>query len=142
MSQKIQIRSRALIVYEGKLLVVKHSEELNYYALPGGKLDDGENLYKCVIRELKEELGVEILSPELKYVYRWKDKNGIDKLDFFFKISNVEDFMDLSNNERSHSFEIFELRWMGKGENVNLLPKDIKEEFDTNGFEFEGVKFI
>lgn len=50
--------------------------------------------------------------------------------------------MDLSNNERSHGFEIFELRWMGKGENVNLLLKDIKEEFDTNGFEFEGVKFI
>lgn len=142
MSQKIQIRSRALIVYEGKLLVVKHSEELNYYALPGGKMDEGENGEQCMIREIKEELGVEVVNPELKYVYRWVNREGVENLEFIFKISNGEDFMDLSNNERSHSFEIFELRWMGKGENVNLLPKDIKEEFDTNGFEFEGVKFI
>lgn len=142
MSQNIQIRCRGLIVNEGKLLVAKHKEEHNYYALLGGHLDNGENPLECIIREIKEELGVEIVNPELKYVYRWVDYQGVENLEFIFKILNGEDFVDLSNNERSHSFEIVELRWISKGEDVNLLPKEIKEEFNTNGFDFEGVKFI
>lgn len=142
MSQNIKIRCRGLIVNEGRLLVVKHTEESDFYALPGGKLDKGENVEECVIREIKEELGVEVANPELKYVYRWEDKNGGDNLDFCFKIPNGEDFVDLSNNERSHSFEIVELRWMEKGEDLNLLPKEIKEEFNKNSFDFGGVKFI
>lgn len=142
MSQNIQIRSRALIVNEGKLLVAKHKEEHDYYALPGGHLDEGENGEECMIREIKEELGVMVTNPELKYVYRWVDYMGVENLEFIFKILNGEDFVDLSNNERSHSFEIFELKWMEKGEDINLLPKEIKEEFNQNGFDFEGVKFI
>jgi ADP-ribose pyrophosphatase YjhB (NUDIX family) len=31
------------------------------YALPGGKMHDGESIWRCVVRELKEEVGLEFL---------------------------------------------------------------------------------
>lgn len=138
---KIQIRCRALIVNDGKLLVVKHAEEFDYYALPGGKLDSGETPLGCIKREIKEELGVDVAEPKLAYVYRWKSKDSTDNLDFIFWIEDGKDFLDLTKNERSHAYEIFEMRWIDKGENINLLPKEIKNEFDE-GFDFSDVKFI
>lgn len=43
---------------------------------------------------------------------------------------------------RSHDFEIAELRWMTKTDDIVLKPNTIKTEFTQNGFDFEGVSFI
>ncbi len=42
------------------VLVIERKYEPYGYALPGGKLDCGETLYEGVIRELREETGLEI----------------------------------------------------------------------------------
>lgn len=142
MSLNITIRCRALIVHEGKLLVVKHGEFFDYYALPGGKLEKGENPEECMIREIQEELGVIISNPRLMYVHRFETKEGNENLEFFFLVKNGQDFVDLSGNERTHAFEIFEMRWISKDEDVHLLPEAIKKEFQENNFDTKEVKFI
>jgi len=138
----ITIRCRGLIVHEGKLLVVRHSEEFDYYALPGGKLEKGENPQECMIREIKEELGVEVKDPKLLYVHRFETKEGQENLEFFFLIKDGQDFVDLTNNHRTYAFEIFEIRWIGADEEVKLLPESIHKEFKENGFDLQEVKFI
>lgn len=142
MSPNITIRCRALIVHEGKLLVVKHGEEFDYYALPGGKLEKGENPMECMIREIKEELGVEPKGSKLAYIFTWTGKQNEDNLDFIFSVTNGEDFVDLTGNDRTHAFEIFEMRWVGVEEEVRLLPESIHKEFKENGFNLQEVKFI
>ena len=47
-NEKFIIRCRGVILHEGKLLVVKHSEDLDYYALPGGHLEFGEDIKECL----------------------------------------------------------------------------------------------
>ncbi len=137
------IRCRALIVNQGKLLVVKHSKDFDYYALPGGKLEEGENPLECIKREIKEELGVEVKEAKLLYVYRWiKENTNEENLEFFFLISGTNEFLEISKNERTHAFEIFEMKWIDKDDNTNLLPKIIKEEFKNNGFDLKEVRFI
>jgi len=44
---------------EGKILLVKH-KNTSFWALPGGHLEEGENIYKCLKREIREEFGIEI----------------------------------------------------------------------------------
>ena len=39
-----------------------------YYALPAGHIDKGENQYEALIREAKEELGLDITDDEIKYL--------------------------------------------------------------------------
>ena len=39
--QKFIIRSRAVIIHEGKLLVVRHAHDTSFAALPGGHFEWG-----------------------------------------------------------------------------------------------------
>lgn len=146
--QKTQfiVRCRAVILREGELLVVKHHPEAKFYALPGGHMEEGETPFQCIVREIKEELGVEVKDPELKYVYKWnmsKDENRkVESLEFFFLVKDGGKFQDFENKERTHAFEIIDMKWIERGEEIVLLPKVIWSEFKEHGFEFEGVRFL
>ena len=57
--------ARAIIIKDNKLLVffrrkIKDGKEITYYAIPGGHLEDGETLEETCIREIKEELNLDI----------------------------------------------------------------------------------
>ncbi|GAA2453834.1 NUDIX domain-containing protein [Streptomyces macrosporus] len=53
----------AVIVREGRLLVVSKQAAPDVFYLPGGKPDPGESPLETLARELDEELGVEPLEP-------------------------------------------------------------------------------
>lgn len=53
----------AIIPYpENKILLVKRNTRpfVGYWALPGGRMDPGETLEQTIIREVKEETGLEV----------------------------------------------------------------------------------
>ena len=53
------IASGPVIVEEGKLLVNKDNKD-DFYKIPGGRIDEGENLEQACIREVKEEINADI----------------------------------------------------------------------------------
>ena len=53
---------RAIIQVDDKLAMV-HNEKYDYYAFPGGGIEEGENFHQALIREVKEEVGL-IVIPE------------------------------------------------------------------------------
>ncbi len=65
------------IILDGEMvLATQRSEEMAHplkWEFPGGKLKPGETPENCIIREIREELGVEItvlqLLPSVKHVY-------------------------------------------------------------------------
>lgn len=61
----MRISARAVIIQEGKVLTmfrrkVKDGITKEYYVIPGGGQDEGETLEETVVRELKEEMNVDI----------------------------------------------------------------------------------
>lgn len=53
-------RSVALVVRNDRILLVKmRAFEREFYALPGGGIEDGESAGEAAVRELKEECGVD-----------------------------------------------------------------------------------
>jgi ADP-ribose pyrophosphatase YjhB (NUDIX family) len=55
-----QLRLAAIILRQGRLLLVEHRKRgQRYWVLPGGRLEGYETLRAALIRELKEELGLE-----------------------------------------------------------------------------------
>ncbi|MCX6703446.1 MAG: NUDIX domain-containing protein [Candidatus Zambryskibacteria bacterium] len=57
--------ARALVLYGDNVLLVKNLN-LPYWTIPGGGMAKGESPETCVIRELKEELDLDIDSVEYK----------------------------------------------------------------------------
>ena len=60
--------SAALIFHGGKLLITQRHAKAHLGGLwefPGGKREAGETLEQCLVREIREELGVEISVGEL-----------------------------------------------------------------------------
>lgn len=47
---------KAVIIKDGKLLLLEDSSKPDFWDVPGGRIDDDETLDQTLLRELKEEL--------------------------------------------------------------------------------------
>ncbi|PIR46791.1 MAG: NUDIX hydrolase [Candidatus Vogelbacteria bacterium CG10_big_fil_rev_8_21_14_0_10_45_14] len=56
-----RISVKALILDSGRTKFLLVKEDNGYWALPGGGLDWGENQEECIAREIKEEMGLDVL---------------------------------------------------------------------------------
>ena len=66
-SKRIEV-SAALIFHHGKLIIAQRHADSHLGGLwefPGGKREAGETFEQCLVREIREELGVEISVGEL-----------------------------------------------------------------------------
>ncbi|MGU9938350.1 NUDIX domain-containing protein [Empedobacter brevis] len=63
----IQLPTAGLLVIKNNKLLLTFSGNKKAWYLPGGKIDQDENSKSALIREIKEELDVDLLESELNY---------------------------------------------------------------------------
>ena len=110
----------ALIQKENKILATKrgYGEFINMWEFPGGKIEPGETKKQALVREIKEELNIEI---------------NVDKfaIDIEYQYPNFYLFMScFMCSIREGSIELLEHndgKWITKEElnTLNWLPADI-----------------
>ena len=86
--------SAGLIFREGKLLITQRHADAHLGGLwefPGGKRETGESFEQCLIRELREELGVTVIAGELfeSLTHRYLEKTVVLKF-FLCRLAKAE----------------------------------------------------
>src|SRR3989338_3409870 len=119
-SKKIVINCRAIILDEGKLLVVKHPHNTSFAALPGGHLEWGEDIKECLRREIIEELGVNPEIGRLLYINNYMDADIKQEVQFFFEVTNSHEYKNIENIARTHAHEIAEVLWVKSTDTINI----------------------
>lgn len=121
-----RLSARAIIIRDGNMLVFRRKrfdrEEgafLEYYSIPGGGVDNGENIEDACVRELKEEMGVDI---ELKAKVAVKLAPHHENHVFYAEITSGEPhFMNDSEEARiQNDKNQFEVQWVP----VDQLTRD------------------
>ena len=139
---KFMVRVRAIIFYKNKLFVLRVGNNTNY-ALPGGHLEYKENVIECLKREIVEELGVEPKVGRLLYVNNFIEESRMHhSVEFFFEVTNGEDYLDINNLKGSHSFEVSNLSWVGKEDKPFVLPKQLQIDLENGTILSDNIRFI
>lgn len=88
-NNKISIACRGLIINNNKVLTVVETK-WNLVTLPGGRLEEGESLTDCVIREVKEETGVIVTNP-VETVRVIEHFENVSFMSIYFRCDFVEE---------------------------------------------------
>ena len=113
-----RVSARAIILRDNKLLVFKRKrfdvEEgsfLEYYSIPGGGVEMGESIEDACVRELKEEMGIDIkLLQKVAVRYANRHENHMYVAEI---VSGEPYFVPDSEEARAQNpFNQFEVRWV------------------------------
>lgn len=134
----IKKTARAIIFDENNNLITIRRKKYKdgnlikeYYVIPGGHLDENETFEDAVIREIKEELGIEVsIKKEIIHLYN----NDLKQDEIFFECEYIDGEIGTGTGEewtnpdieKYGSYEIIRCS-IKELENINLLPKDIKK---------------
>lgn len=113
---------RLLIIDNENIVLCNYA---GVYMLPGGKIDNSENELDALKREIKEELGIELLDDNLNYLIKtnnhypsYPDKNGgftskrVETDYYYVRMSFQFDptKVSLTESEKNHNFQIIKCK--------------------------------
>jgi ADP-ribose pyrophosphatase len=102
----------AVVVRDGKVLLTKRGREpgRGLWSLPGGAVHPGEELKAAVIRELREECGLEVAVEEVAEVVEWMIHDAEGRLQYHYVILDYR--TRWLRGDLSLSEEVEEARWV------------------------------
>jgi ADP-ribose pyrophosphatase YjhB (NUDIX family) len=66
---EVRVRPTGILVENDRILLIKQQvTDSRSWSLPGGKLESKEDIQQCLIREMKEETGLDVAIKELAYI--------------------------------------------------------------------------
>lgn len=125
------VRCQAVILKEDKILVLRqynNKRQEEYWLLPGGGLEEGEKEEDCIIREIKEETGLEV---EVKEILLDEAGNGKDlyKRYVTFLCVPVHGSREQIGYETVSHRKILELVWISITDENQWNEYLLKEQF-------------
>ena len=131
----INIRVGAIILKDGKLLMVGNNERPEYLYSVGGRIKFGETAEEAVIREVYEATGVRMEIDRLgfiheNYFYGDMDSNLerlIYEISFFFYMKVPEDFEPVCSSFTEDDHKEY-LRWIEPDAPVRYYPDFFRTE--------------
>ena len=130
-------RVAGVIINDNKILAQRNTNTNEYY-LPGGRVAFGETSEDAILREIKEELKIDITD----YRPLWLNECFFDECGKNFHEIGMYYYVDISNTSFNHFKTEFELEegkrintyaWLDINnlDNISLYPEFIKTEINN-----------
>lgn len=123
--EKFVISQKAMLVRDGKCLIVETSNRPGVWELPGGRIDKGETGEDSFVREVREELGLsKFENLGVADCKVWRDKKNVPMCGIVNLIKNDTDKITLSPEHSQMKWitekqvDDYEFCWAGLGEMV------------------------
>lgn len=91
-SPEIVTITNMCMIYDNNKVLVQDKKDDDYSGItfPGGHVEKGESFTDAVIREVFEETGLKIYSPQLCGIKDWLQKDGTRYMVLFYKTDKFE----------------------------------------------------
>lgn len=119
---KLKIICGAIVIKDDKFAIVQEAKKhvRGLWNIPAGHLETNENIYTGTIREIKEEIGLDVELEGLIGVYQHKSKLGNNIVSFYFHAS-------VAGGELKNDLEkILHIKWVTFDEFLNYDNKTIR----------------
>ncbi len=123
---------RGIIIKDDKIALI-YSKKFNYYKFPGGGIDEGESHIQTLIREVKEESGLDVKPNTIKefgYVQRI-EKGMIEDIfvqENFYYLCETDDTIGSQSLDDYEDEEGFELQFVTPQYAIDVNEKGIHDE--------------
>ena len=129
-----------LLVKMKKQVLVECNQDYDFVVLPGGRVKTLESSEDALIREINEEMKIDLTNYNLEFIcidenFFELDNIKYHELYFIYKIEIDENNEDFKNGMINYDSKVNYYKWVDilDLKEVNLLPKSLININDSNG---------
>lgn len=160
MSQDLKISSKecnfkfrvnGIIINNNKILTVKINSS-NFYCLPGGHVEIGEDSKTAIIREIKEEIKIDVnilnLVSLAENFFESENNQKFHELSLYYLLEpknniNLVDYKTIEHDKDKDKNTILNFKWydLNNLEYINFKPSFLIEKLAQKNFDFSHIIF-
>lgn len=136
---KLNIRVGAIINYKNKILIEKN-KNVDFAVIPGGRIKTLENSKEALIREVKEEIGIDITNEKIELIGLIENffnfnNNTYHELYLIYKVE-LNDTYNIEENfiNKDDSNASYNLISKNEINNIKMMPYVLKEIVNLDSF--------
>ena len=112
-------KSCGCVIIKDKKVLLVYEKNRNFWGFPKGHMEDGETEIETALREVKEEVGLDVeIYKERRYTLNYIIRDEIDKTTVLYIAKAKNDEIIMQENE------IENIRWCSFEEALNILTFD------------------
>ena len=131
---RIRYGARGIVIRDDDKIAIFNKSNKNEYKLPGGGVDEGENIEEAFKREVMEETGCEIeIIGRLGTIEEHKSLDNFKQISHVFvgKVVNDTNKLELTQKEKDEGAKLL---WVTKEEGLRLIT-DCYEKLKESEYE-------
>ncbi|MCF7833888.1 MAG: NUDIX domain-containing protein [Candidatus Pacebacteria bacterium] len=121
--------SRAIVFDENNNIALLYSLKDNCHKLPGGGVEEGEDIKQALNREMMEEVGCQITDvKELGIIEEYRNKDSLHQVShcFIAKLEGKKGEPEFTQSERKAGFQLV---WLSLDDAIKTLDSEKMTEF-------------